>query len=41
MAAPYSLDLRKKVVEKYNNGNITQEEIGNIFQIGISTKKDG
>lgn len=39
MAAPYSLDLREKVVEKYNNGNITQEEIGNIFQIGISTIK--
>ncbi len=39
MAAPYSLDLREKVVEKYNNGNLTQEEVGNIFQIGISTIK--
>ena len=39
MAAPYSLDLREKVVEKYNKGNVTQEEVGNIFQIGISTIK--
>ena len=39
MAAPYSLDLRKKVIEKYNNGGITQEEVSNIFQIGISTTK--
>lgn len=39
MAAPYSLDLREKVIGKYNNGNITQEEVSNIFQIGLSTIK--
>lgn len=39
MPAPYSLDLRIKVIEQYNSGNVTQEEASNIFQIGTSTIK--
>lgn len=39
MAAPYSLDLRQKVVSKYASGEFTQEEVSKLFGIGISTFK--
>ena len=39
MAAPYSLDLRQKVVSKYNSGELTQDEVSKLFGIGLSTFK--
>ena len=39
MAAPYSIDLREKIVEQYNVGDYTQEEVTSIFGISISTLK--
>ena len=39
MAAPYSIDLREKIIEQYDDGNYTQVEISNIFGISISTFK--
>ena len=39
MAAPYSIDLREKVLTKYESGDYTQEEIANLFSIGISSVK--
>ena len=37
MAAPYSLDLRKKIISKYKTKKFTQKEISDFFGIGIST----
>ena len=39
MPAPYSLDLRQKVVSKYTSGEFTQEEVSKLFGINISTFK--
>lgn len=39
MAAPYSLDLRQKVISKYNSGELTQDEVSKLFGIGLSTFK--
>lgn len=39
MAAPYSIDLRESIVEQYNAGDYTQEELTSIFGISISTLK--
>lgn len=37
MAAPYSTDLRSRVVNAYKKGNATQKEIAKLFGIGIAT----
>lgn len=37
MPAPYSLDLRRKAVSAYENGDGTQEEIAERFSIGLRT----
>ena len=37
MPAPYSLDLRKKAVSAYENGEGTQEEISTRFSVGLRT----
>jgi len=39
MAAPYSLDLRKKVVERYKAGGISQSKLAILFGIGENTVK--
>ena len=39
MPAPYSLDLRKKAVSAYENGEGTQKEIAEQFDIGYRTLK--
>lgn len=39
MTGTYSLDFRTKVVEQYNSGEFTQEEISTSFGISISTIK--
>lgn len=39
MPAPYSLDLRQKVVSQYTLGEFTQEEVSKLFGINISTFK--
>lgn len=39
MPAPYSLDLRQKVMSQYSSGEYTQEEVSNLFDISISTFK--
>ncbi len=39
MAAPYSLDLRQKVISQYNTGELTQDEVSRLFGIGLSTFK--
>ncbi len=39
MVASYSLDVRKKVVTRYEQGEETQSEISDIFGIHISTFK--
>ena len=39
MAAPYSIDLREKVLTKYESGDYAQEEIATLFSIGISSIK--
>lgn len=40
MPAPYSLDLRKKAVSVYENGEGTQEEIAERFSIGLRTLRE-
>jgi len=37
--APYSLDLRERVVLQYSSGEFTQEEISELFGISSSTIK--
>jgi len=37
MPAPYSLDLRKKVVAMYKTGNYTMKELGAILELGVQT----
>ena len=39
MGSSYSVDLRKKVINKYNEGNLTQEELSSMFGISVSTIK--
>lgn len=39
MAAPYSLDLRKKVVDVYKQEKISQNELAERFKISLSTVK--
>ena len=39
MPAPYSLDLRNKVEEAYENGLGTIEQVAKIFNIGTATLK--
>ena len=39
MAAPYSIDLRLSSVKAYERGNITQEEIVRLYDLGIATFK--
>jgi transposase len=39
MGAPYSLDLRKKVVAKYKTGDISQNQLAIFFGLGVSTVK--
>ncbi len=39
MAAAYSLDMRNKVIKAYDDGDLTQEEVSNLFNIGTSTLK--
>jgi len=39
MAAPYSLDLRKKVVACYESGGISQSKLASLFGIGENTVK--
>lgn len=40
MPAPYSLDLRRKAVLAYENGDGTQEEIAERFSIGLRTLQE-
>ena len=37
MAAPYSTDLRLRVVKAYEKGKKTQKEIASLFGLGIAT----
>lgn len=37
MAAPYSIDLRLSVVKAYENSDNTQEEIAELYKLGIAT----
>jgi len=37
MARPYSLDLRTKIVNAYKNKEGTQEEIAEMFGVGLAT----
>ena len=39
MAAPYSLDLRKKIVAVYEEGNKSYSEVAKSFKISIITAK--
>lgn len=39
MAAPYSLELRQKVVSKYTSGEFTEEKVSKLLGVGISTFK--
>lgn len=40
MSAPYSLDLRRKAVSAYEEGEGTQQEIAQQFGIGLRTLKE-
>src|ERR1700679_2927830 len=40
MSAPYSLDLRRKAVLAYEEGEGTQQEIAQQFDIGLRTLKE-
>jgi len=33
MGAYYSVDLREKVINKYNEGTLTQDELSELFSI--------
>jgi transposase len=33
---PYSLDLRQKIVERYQEGNISQRELARQFRVALS-----
>ena len=37
MAAPYSIDLRLRVIKACENGNSTKKEIAKAFDMGIRT----
>ncbi len=37
MARPYSLDLRIKIINAYKNKEGTQEEIAEMFSVGLAT----
>lgn len=39
MAAPYSLDLRRKVIKLYKEKELTQQEVANFLSINLSTVK--
>lgn len=39
MPAPYSMDLRVKVVERYKAGGISKEQLSAEFLVGLSTVK--
>lgn len=39
MAAPYSIDLREKIIIKYKAGGISQSGLAKLFHLGISTVK--
>lgn len=40
MAAAYSIDLREKVVQQKLTGNYTNQEIADMFMIGITSVKE-
>ena len=40
MAAPYSLDLRRKAILAYEEGEGTQQEVAQQFGIGLRTFKE-
>lgn len=40
MTSPYSIDLRERVVQLKLTGQYTNQEIANIFMIGITSVKD-
>lgn len=40
MPAPYSIDLRIKVVEAYENGMGSIDKVAKIFNIGVATLKN-
>ncbi len=40
MPAPYSLDLRRKAILAYEEGEGTQQEISQLFDIGLRTLKE-
>lgn len=39
MGAPYSLDLRKKVIETYQSESMTQIELAQMYNLSLSTIK--
>jgi transposase len=39
MTAAYSVDLRKKIINSYENGEGTQQEVSDIYTIHLSTFK--
>src|SRR3990167_3287166 len=39
MAAPYSVDIREKVIIKYKTGGISQRDLAKLLHLGISTVK--
>lgn len=39
MPAPYSVDFRRKVIETYEKGLLTQQEIAETYNIDLSTVK--
>jgi len=37
MGRPYSMDLRERVISRYQRGDVTMEEVAAQFEIGIAT----
>ena len=37
MGRPYSMDLRERVISRYQRGDVTLEEVASQFEIGIAT----